>query len=73
MTTIGDLLNLPKALADELKYRSDLRNQALAHKLVNKLTGSNLPVDPMAFNPYMDEELGQGKMSLMAPNIEKKR
>jgi len=73
MTTIGDLLNLPNTLIKELEYRSDLRTEVLAHKLANKLTGSNMPVDPMKFNPYMDEETGQVKMSLMAPNIEKKR
>ena len=73
MTTLRDLINLPNAISDELEYRSQLKAQAMAHRLVNKVTGSNMPVNPMAFNPYSEESERQSTMSLMAPNIEKKR
>lgn len=68
---LKDIMNLPDAIHDELEYRSQLKAQALAHNIVNKFTGSNMPVNPNSFNPYL-EESSQGFMSLMKPNIDKK-
>ncbi len=73
MTTLKDIMNLPDAIGNELEYRSQLKAEALAHRLVNKFTGSNMSTNPNAFNPYLNESEGQSNMSLMAPNIERKR
>ena len=52
MTTLNDLINLPSAIERELEERSQMRANALAHKLVNKVTGSNIQMNPYSFNPY---------------------
>jgi hypothetical protein len=55
MTTLRDIMNLPDAIGNELEYRSQLKAEALAHRLVNKFTGNNMPINPNAFNPYLEE------------------
>jgi hypothetical protein len=70
MTTLRDLINLPDAIGNELENRSRLKADAFAHRLVNKFTGSNMPVNPNSFNPYL-EESNQTSMSLVKPNRDK--
>jgi hypothetical protein len=57
---VKDLLNLPDAISSELEYRSTLKAQALAHRIVNKVTGNAMPRDPNVYNPYLDASGSSG-------------
>ncbi len=56
MTTLKDLMNLPSAIEQQLEARSQMKADALAHRIVNKLTGSNMQADPYRYNPYQNNE-----------------
>jgi hypothetical protein len=49
---VKDLMNLPDAIMNELETRSQLRAEAAAHNIVNKLTGSTFEPNPYSHNPY---------------------
>lgn len=60
---LKDLLNLPDAVINEFEQRSDMKAQAMAHNIVNKLTGSNYPVNPCQFNPYLQSNNGERRFT----------
>lgn len=53
---IKDLMNLPDAISNELEERSQMKADALAHRIVNKISGNNLPPNPYRHNPYMSAD-----------------
>jgi hypothetical protein len=52
---LADLAKLPDALQAELENRSQMKAEALAHKIANKIGTRPLPANPYWFNPYLDE------------------
>jgi hypothetical protein len=64
MTTLRDLMNLPSAIESQLEQRSSMRANALAHRIVNKITGSTMQADPYQYNPYQNNQPTNGAVRL---------
>lgn len=53
--TLGGLLGIPAAINDELKRRNELQSEALATRILGKVTGEYIPPHPLHFNPYVGD------------------
>lgn len=68
MATLKDLMNLPSAIENELEMRSQMKAEAFAHRIVNKVTGSNMQPNPYLHNPYHSAS-SQGGGGKFAQNV----
>ena len=71
--TVGDVFKIPGAINDELKRRSDLRAEAVAAHLLNKISGNRISPNPLHFNPYYHdgEQGGQSDVSHAEANADR--
>ena len=68
--TLGDLFKLPQSVNEELERRSDLRAEALASKILNKVTGEEIVPNPLSFNQYYQNSDNTNEMTSQKSNHE---